>query len=430
VFIMTDHKRSDEPTDATPTKGVASDEQNKPATDGQERAPAKPKGDPKKRRKLMIGLAVVLVLVAIGWGVYALFFAGRSVSTDNAYTNVEVADVTPQIAAAVKDVKVVDTQAVKAGDVLVVLDDTDAKIAVARAEASLSQARRKVQGTIAQDSNLGGQEDLRAAEITAAQADVARLKADYDKAAIDQKRRKNLVEDGAVSRQEVTDADAQVAATSAMLQQAQARVTVAVAARSAAGGARQANAVLFAETTVDTNPEVLSAKAELDQATIDLSRTIIRAPVTGVVTQRAVDIGQQVQPGRKLMSVVPVERMYVDANFKEGQLRKVKEGQEATVTADIYGSDVVYHGYVEGFAGGTGSAFSAIPAQNATGNWIKVVQRLPVRVRLDAKDIRDHPLRVGLSMVVEVDLTSDPNARKRARERSGVSEPSDTVAEE
>jgi membrane fusion protein (multidrug efflux system) len=371
----------------------------------------KPRGNPRKRRTMMLGLGGVVLLGVLGYGIYALFFAGKSVSTDNAYTNVEVADITPLIGASVKEVKVVNTMTVHAGDVLVVLDDTDARLAVAQAEANLARARRQVQGTMAQDSNLGGQEDLRSAEIKAAEADLTGAKADYDKAAIDQQRRKNLVDSGAVSGQELTDANARMQAAAAMLRQAEARVTVATAARAAAGGARQANAALIADATLQTNPEVLAAQTKVDQAKVDLSRTVIRAPSDGIVTERSVDIGQQVQPGRKLMSVVPIDRVYVDANFKEGQLRKVKPGQSATVTSDLYGSDVVYHGYVEGFAGGTGSAFSAIPAQNATGNWIKVVQRLPVRIHLDVNELRQHTLRVGLSMDVKVDLTSDPHAR-------------------
>ena len=367
-----------------------------------------------KRKRMLLGLAGVLAFSAVGYGVYLLVFAGRSVSTDNAYTNVEVAEITPQISGPVKQVNVVDTTAVHAGDVLVVLDDTDARIAVAHAEADLARAKRQVRQVMANDVNLGGQEDLRTAEIRAADADLARTTAVFDKATIDDKRRQNLVDGGAVSQQELTDAKAQLREAAAAVQQAQARVTVAHAAHSAASGARQANNALIVDTTVDTNPEVLAAAARLEQAKVDLSRTIIRAPADGIVTERAVDVGQQVQPGKRLMSVVPIDRIYVDANFKEGQLRNVRPGQAVSVTSDLYGDDVVYTGYVEGFAGGTGSAFSAIPAQNATGNWIKVVQRLPVRIRLDPKQLSQHALRVGLSMNVTVDLTS--SATKLPRE--------------
>ena len=359
-----------------------------------------------KRKRLLLGLGGILALSAIGYGAYLLIFAGRSVSTDNAYTNVEVAEITPQINGPVKQVNVVDTTAVHAGDVLVVLDDTDARIAVAHAQADLAKAKRQVRQMMANDLNLGGQEDLRVAEIQAADADLASAKAALEKATIDNKRRQNLAEGGAVSQQELTDSQAQLRESTAAFQQAQARVTVAHAAHSAASGARQANNALIVDSTVDTNPEVLAAAAHLEQAKVDLTRTIIRAPTDGIVTERAVDVGQQVQPGKRLMSVVPVDRIYVDANFKESQLRNVRPGQAVSVTSDLYGDDVVYTGLVEGFAGGTGSAFSAIPAQNATGNWIKVVQRLPVRIRLDPKQLVKHALRVGLSMNVTVDLTS------------------------
>ncbi|WP_434508532.1 HlyD family efflux transporter periplasmic adaptor subunit [Pseudomonas aeruginosa] len=157
-------------------------------------------------------------------------------------------------------------------------------------------------------------------------------------------------------------------------------------------------------STVDDNPAVLAAKARLDQARVNLERTVLRAPFDGVIAQRSVEIGQQVQTGVRLMTVVPIDRIYVDANFKEGQLQKVRPGQHVELTSDLYGSDVVYTGRVEGFAGGSGSAFAAIPAQNATGNWIKVVQRLPVRIWIDPEQLKQHPLRVGLSMEATVDL--------------------------
>ncbi|WP_313572435.1 HlyD family secretion protein, partial [Comamonas terrigena] len=176
---------------------------------------------------------------------------------------------------------------------------------------------------------------------------------------------------------------------------------------------KQVNATLIEGTTAETNPEVLLALARRDQAQVDLDRTTVRAPVTGVVAKRSVQLGQRVAAGAPLMSVVPVQQMYVDANFKEGQLGKVRVGQSVELQADLYGSQVVYHGTVAGLSGGSGAAFAAIPAQNATGNWIKVVQRLPVRVQLDPTELAAHPLRVGLSMNVTVDTRSggEPAAR-------------------
>jgi membrane fusion protein (multidrug efflux system) len=371
---------------------------------------------PAKRKRAFAILGGAIALAALGTGAWLLFFAGRSVSTDNAYTNVEVAQITPLVSGPVRQVKVVDTQPVHAGDVLVVLDDTDTQIAVAQAEADLDRARRQVQQIMRNDINLSGQVDLHDAQVRSAESDVAKARATFEKATLDETRRRNLVDGGSVSAQEFSDAQTTLREATASLAQAEASVNVARAASSAAGGARQSNAALFSDSTVDTNPAVLAAAAHLRQARVNLERTVLRAPIDGIVTQRAVDIGQQVQAGTRLMTVVPINRIYVDANFKEVQLAKVVPGQRVRLTSDLYGDDVVYDGRVEGFEGGTGSALSIIPAQNATGNWIKVVQRLPVRVRLDPAQLEKHPLRVGLSMDVTVDLVTPPATNAQARE--------------
>lgn len=357
-----------------------------------------------KRKRLVLIATVGLVAIGVLYGAWALLFAGKSVTTDNAYTAAEVAQITPLVAGPVKEVKVSDTQAVKAGDVLVILDDTDAKIAVAQAEADLARTQRQVRQLLGNDESLAGQVALRAAEIATARSDLTRVTAAYEKALIDERRRQNLVEEGAVSKEELTNAQTQLREARAALEQAQARVRAAEAAKEAASGARTANSALIVDSTVDDNPAVLVAKARLDQARVNLERTVLRAPFDGVIAQRSVEIGQQVQTGVRLMTVVPIDRIYVDANFKEGQLQKVRPGQHVELTSDLYGSDVVYTGRVEGFAGGSGSAFAAIPAQNATGNWIKVVQRLPVRIWIDPEQLKQHPLRVGLSMEAAVDL--------------------------
>ena len=177
------------------------------------------------------------------------------------------------------------------------------------------------------------------------------------------------------------------------------------ATQGAAAGELAANDALVSGSTIETDPAVLAAKAKLENARLDLGRTIIRAPIDGVVTRRQVQVGQRVAQGSPIMSIVPLAQVYVDANFKERQLRQVRIGMPATVIADIYGGDVVYHGKVIGFSGGTGSSLALIPAQNATGNWIKVVQRLPVRIALDPRELAAHPLRVGLSTEVEIDLS-------------------------
>ncbi|CAL5243599.1 MULTISPECIES: HlyD family efflux transporter periplasmic adaptor subunit [Pseudomonas] len=357
-----------------------------------------------KRKRLVLIATVGLVAIGVLYGAWALLFAGKSVTTDNAYTAAEVAQITPLVAGPVKEVKVSDTQAVKAGDVLVILDDTDAKIAVAQAEADLARTQRQVRQLLGNDESLAGQVALRAAEIATARSDLTRVTAAYEKAVIDERRRQNLVEEGAVSKEELTNAQTQLREARAALEQAQAQVRAAEAAKEAASGARTANSALIVDSTVDDNPAVLAAKARLDQARVNLERTVLRAPFDGVIAQRSVEIGQQVQTGVRLMTVVPIDRIYVDANFKEGQLQKVRPGQHVELTSDLYGSDVVYTGRVEGFAGGSGSAFAAIPAQNATGNWIKVVQRLPVRIWIDPEQLKQHPLRVGLSMEATVDL--------------------------
>jgi membrane fusion protein (multidrug efflux system) len=370
----------------------------------------------KKRKKMLIAFGAALLVVLACYFIWLIFFAGKTVTTDNAYTAVEVAQVTPLVSGPVKEVKVVDTQAVHAGDVLVVLDDTDAKIALEQAEADLGRARRQVRQIVANDTTLAGQMDQRAAAIQSAQHEVTRARSRYDKAVLDEKRRRNLVEGGAVSAQDFTDSQAELREATAALGQAEANLKAAGAASVSAKGSRQANEALFLDSTVETNPIVVTAKAHADQARVNLDRTVLRAPVDGIVTQRSVDIGQQVQAGMRLMNIVPIQQIYVDANFKEGQLRNVKPGQKARLTADIYGDDVEYDGRVEGFAGGSGSALSVIPAQNATGNWIKVVQRLPVRIRLDPEQLKKHPLRIGLSMEVSVDLTSSGDRQEHAKE--------------
>jgi membrane fusion protein (multidrug efflux system) len=357
-----------------------------------------------KRKRLFAALACGIALIGGGAYTYDVLVGSKHAVTDNAYVGADVAQVTSQIAGPVSAVLVQDTQQVRRGDVLVRLDDTDAKIAVARAQADLARAVRKVQGLVATDTGLGAQISARAADEARAAAEVAAAKASYEKARIDLERRQSLVESGAVSGDELTAVRSALSNALAGLRAAQAAQVQAAAARGAAIGDRDANRALIANTTLDNNPEVLAARAALDQARVDLERTVIRAPIDGVVSRRQVQVGQRVQPGAMLMVVVPVQAAYVDANFKEVELAHVRPGQTAELTSDLYGEKVVYHGKVVGFSGGTGAAFAIVPAQNATGNWIKVVQRLPVRIALDPKELAAHPLRVGLSMNVDVDI--------------------------
>ena len=358
-----------------------------------------------QRKKWLLRLALAVLVIGAIYALWYLLVGRNYVSTDNAYVNAEIAQVTPLISAQATEVRVIDTQAVKRGDILVRLDPTNARIAVAQAEADLAEARRRFRQTAATSTSLSAQVQARGADIAQANAQLAAAQADYDKARIDLQRREALSPEGAVSGEEVTSARKAFAAARAGLEQARAGVATARATQGAAAGELAANDALVSGSTIETDPAVLAAKAKLENARLDLGRTIIRAPIDGVVTRRQVQVGQRVAQGNPIMSIVPLAQVYVDANFKERQLRQVRIGMPATVIADIYGGDVVYHGKVMGFSGGTGSSLALIPAQNATGNWIKVVQRLPVRIALDPRELAAHPLRVGLSTEVEIDLS-------------------------
>jgi len=359
------------------------------------------------RRKWLVRLALVVLVIGAAYAIWYLLIGRNHVSTDNAYVNAEVAQVTPLISAQAVEVLVTDTQAVKRGDILVKLDPTNARIAMAQAEADLAEARRKFRQTVATSGALAAQVEARGADINQARAQLATAQADFDKARIDLRRREALAPNGAVSGEELTSARKGYAAAQAALDLARAGVATAEATRGAASGQLAANDALVRGSTIDTDPAVLAAKAKLDNARLDLGRSVIRAPIDGVVTRRQVQVGQRVAQGTPIMSIVPLAHVYVDANFKERQLGRVKPGMPATVTSDLYGGGVVYHGKVVGFSGGTGASMALIPAQNATGNWIKVVQRLPVRIALDPRELAEHPLRVGLSMEAEIDLSGE-----------------------
>src|SRR5450631_15964 len=300
----------------------------------------------RKRAILFSLLALTLTAAGAGYWVYWKQVGSRYVSTDNAYTAAEVALVTAEIDGPVAAVSVIDSQQVKRGDVLVIIDDTDTRLALRQAQADLARA----------------------------QAQVASARSDVKRSGIDLQRREALVASGSVSGDELTKV---------------------------INGASNAKASLTA-----AHAAVELAQVHVDKAKVDLGRTTIRSPIDGVIARRQVQLGERVQPTMPLLSVVPVGEMYVDANFKEVQLKMVQPGQKVELVSDLYGHKVAFHGVVEGFNGGTGAAFALIPAQNATGNWIKVVQRLPVRIRLNPDELVAHPLRVGLSMDAKVDLRS------------------------
>ncbi|NII58519.1 membrane fusion protein (multidrug efflux system) [Sphingomonas aerolata] len=389
-----------------------------PSHDSDQTPAEEPKADPKdspkvdtanpgKRKRLLLIFAAVLVVIAVLYFVYDALVLSKRVTTDNAYVAAETAQVMPLVSGQVIAVTVSNTQTVKRGQVLMRLDDADLQIAVAQAEADLAGAERRYGQTAATGDALQAQANARGADIGAARAQLLLAQGNLERAQIDYQRRQALVAAGAVSGDEVTAATNALRTARANVAIAQAGIAQATATRASALEDRAANTALTRGTTRDNAPEVLAARAKLRQARLDLSRAVVRAPIDGVISQRNVQIGQRLAPGTAAMVIVPVDQLYVDANYKEGQLQHVRVGQHATLISDLHGDDVVYHGRVVGLAGGTGASSALIPAQNATGNWIKVVQRLPVRIALDPKELRDHPLRVGLSMDAEIDISGD-----------------------
>ena len=346
---------------------------------------------PRSRRKpALLGLGAVVAVAAIGWSAYEFFVASHFESTDNAYVQGNVIQITPQVGGTVMAIMADDTDFVKAGQPLVKLDPADMRVALEQAEANLGQAVRQARTLYSNNGTLSAQISLQQANVTKANADIARANDDLN-------RRLALTGNGAVSKEELNHARSQLDTAKSMLAAAQAGV---VAAREQLAS----NKTMTEGTSVQEHPTVLAAAARVREAYLGLQRTTLPAPVDGYVAKRTVQLGQRVAAGTPLMSVVPLNQLWVDANFKEVQLRNVRLGQSVKLTADVYGKKVEYRGTVDGLGVGTGAAFALLPAQNATGNWIKVVQRVPVRIALDPKELAQSPLRVGLSMDVEVDI--------------------------
>ena len=359
-----------------------------------------------KRKKALSMVALILIIAAVAYTVWTLFF-NHSVSTENAYVGAETASITSMVSGQVLDVMVSDTQQVKKGDLLVRVNERDAEIALAQAQAELMKAQRQYKQTQANSSALNSQVFVSDDGIHSAAAQVAKAQAELNKAQNDLARRSQLSASGAISKEELSTAQSAVNNAQAGLDLAKAGLAQAQSSQKAAQSTLAANEALIIRGSNETStPDVLIAQARLKQAILDLERTEIKAPFDGVIARRNIQVGQRVAPGTVLMMLVPISKLYVDANFKESQLAKVKAGQKAVLTSDLYGDEVEFHGTVIGFSGGTGSAFALIPAQNATGNWIKVVQRLPVRIALDPKELAEHPLRVGLSMEAKINLAS------------------------
>ena len=342
--------------------------------------PAAPRNG--KRRRALLIVASIALLAGIGWLLYYTLYARWHQDTDDAYVQGNMVSITPQTPGTVVAINAEDGMRVKAGQVLVQLDPNDAKVAYEQAVANLASTVRQVRGLYS--------------SVDAAEADIAARRVAVAQARADVKRRSGLVATGAVSSEELAHARAQLQAAEAAL--------------SASRGSLSRNRALVDATTVANQPQVKAAAAQLRQAYLALQRAQIVAPVSGFVAQRSVQLGQRVQPGTPLMTVVPLEQVWVEANFKETQLRDMRLGQPVELTADVYGDDVVYTGHMTSLGLGTGSAFSLLPAQNASGNWIKIVQRVPVRIELDSKQLAAHPLRLGMSMSVDVTVRDQDGA--------------------
>ena len=335
------------------------------------------------RKKWLAIVIVAFLVIGAAYGVYWNKALRYEQSTDDAYVSGNVVQITPQISGTVVAIGADDTQFVNAGQTLVQLDQADAKVALDQAEAQLAKTVREVRSLFATTAQLQAVVEIRESELAKANEDLAR--------------RDRLATSGAISGEEQQHARDAVNGSKAALLAAQQQVA--------------ANRVRIDRTTVENHPDVLNAAAHLRDAYLTYGRTSLPAPVSGFVAKRAVQLGQRVGPGAPLMAIVPLDQVWVEANFKEPQLASMRAGQPVTLRADIYGGKFVYNGKISCFGGGRGSAFALLPAQNATGNWIKIVQRVPVRIALDTKELAANPLQIGLSMQVEVDVHDRDGAR-------------------
>ncbi|MDB6083437.1 MAG: HlyD family secretion protein [Gammaproteobacteria bacterium] len=331
-----------------------------------------------KRRRILIIIAVIFIAIGLLWALFWALVLSKRERTDDAYVNGNKVVISSQVAGTVTAVLTDDTQLVKAGQVLARLDPIDAETALARSASALAQTVRQV----------------REQKLTASQYDaaIATRKLELARAEADLAKRQPLLAETAIAPEEVRHGVESVQLARAALTQAERQAAAAHA--------------LVDGISVQENPAVLQARAAYRDAWIAAQRNAVVAPVTGYVAERSVQLGQHIQAGQALMTVIPLNSLWVDANFKEVQLRHLRIGQAAQVRSDLYGGAFVYHGHVQGMSAGTGAAFALLPAQNASGNWIKVVQRVPVRIQIDDADLAKSPLRVGLSATVTVDTTT------------------------
>jgi len=340
----------------------------------------------------MLALAGIFAIAAIIYTAYWYLVARNYEYSDDAYVAANIVQITPQVAGTAVAITVNETDFVKAGEVLIRLDSTNAEIALQEAQAQLAQTVREVRTLYAANSGLTSTLAQHRAELQQARADLLNAQADFN-------RRESLLATGAVSQEDVQHA--QTALDAALN-----HVAASSAALNTAKEQLRGNEALTAGISVTNHPRVQAAAARVKQAYLDLKRGSILSPVDGYVGKRNVQLGQRVAIGMPLLTIIPLREIWVDANYKESQLRHIRIGQRVALTSDIYGSKVDYHGHVSGIGSGTGAAFALLPAQNATGNWIKVVQRVPVRIALDEQEVAAHPLRVGMSMEATVDLAS------------------------
>ncbi|HVF17127.1 MAG TPA: HlyD family efflux transporter periplasmic adaptor subunit [Steroidobacteraceae bacterium] len=332
-----------------------------------------------RRKPALIALTIVFAIALSGYLGYEYLHGRNLETTDDAYVGGNLVQLMPQIAGTVMTIHADDADYVKAGQVLVELDGADKRIALEQAEADLAQAVRDVRVMFATRAQLDAELAVRQAELDRAQSDVTR--------------REGLTGRGLIPREELDHAKDELRSARASLQAAQETLS--------------ATKARIDGTTIENHPTVARAAARLKDAHLAVQRTTLRAPVGGHIAKRGVQVGQRVEPGAPLMAIVPLDDLWVEANFKEVQLRRMRIGQPAHITADLYGRKVEFAGEVVGLGIGTGAAFALLPAQNASGNWIKVVQRVPVRIRLSPEQLAQHPLRIGLSMRVNVDLRED-----------------------
>lgn len=342
------------------------------------------------RKKALTAVTSLVALAGVAYAVYWALVLNHYEHTDNAYVQGHVVQLTAQVPGTVVAINADDTDTVKAGQSLVRLDPADARNALEQAEAQLATTVRDVQTLYANNRVLQAQVTMREADVARAQSELARAQDDVN-------RRQALVATGAVGREEFNHATAQLTAARSVVAAAQSAL---LTAREQFG----ANQALTEGVTAEHHPRVLQAAARVREAFLTLRRTELPAPIDGQVAHRNVQLGQRVQAGAPLLSMIALDNLWVEANFKESQLQRLRVGQAVELTADVYGKKVQYHGVIEGLGAGTGAAFALLPAQNATGNWIKVVQRVPVRVHLDPDELKAHPLRVGLSMEARVDV--------------------------